>query len=85
MILSSQKIKTGTTYKAVKNVTASGGKTFNNLYVELPTVSGGNSTVTDIATTTSSYVYTKASGTNGGAQEGSHENPGPGGNGGGRM
>lgn len=85
MILSSQEIKTGTTYKAVKNVTASGGKTFNNLYVELPTVSGGTSTVTDIATTTSSYVYTKASGTNGGAQEGSHENPGPGGNGGGRM
>lgn len=85
MILSSPEIKTGTTYKAVKNVTASGGSTFNNLYVELPTVSGGTSTVTDIATTTSSYVYTKASGTNGGAQEGTHTNPGPGGNGGVRM
>ncbi len=85
MILSSPEIKTGTTYKAVKNVTPSGGTTFNNLYVELPTVSGGTSTVSDIATTTSSYVYTKASGTNGGAQEGTHVNPGPGGNGGGRM
>ena len=85
MVLSSPEIKTGTTYKAVSGVTASGGSTFNNLYVELPSVSGGNSTVTNIATTTSDYVYTKTNGTTGGATEGTHPNPGPGGNGGGRM
>lgn len=85
MVLSSPEIKTGTTYKAVSGVTASGGSTFNNLYVELPGVSGGTTTATDITTTTSSYVCTKTSGTTGGATEGTHPNPGPGGNGGGRM
>lgn len=85
MVLSSPEIETGTTYKAVSGVTASGGSTFNNLYVDLPSVSGGSTTVTDIATTASSYVYTKTSGTTGGATEGTHPNPGPGGNGGGRM
>lgn len=81
MVLSSPKIEAGTTYKAVSGVTASSGSTFNNLYVEMPSISGGNSTVTDVATTTSSYVYTNTSG----ATEGTHPNPGPGGNGGGRM
>ncbi len=79
MILSSPEIKTGTTYKAVSGVTASGGSTFSNLYVELPDVSGGTTTASNIATTTSSYVYTKTSGTTGGATEGTHPNPGPGG------
>ncbi len=85
MVLSSPKIVAGTTYKAVSGVAASGGSTFNNLYVDLPGVSGGTATATDIATTTSSYVYTKTSGTTGGAMEGTHPNPGPGGNGGGRI
>ncbi len=85
MVLSSPEIVAGATYKAVSGVTASGGSTFNNLYVELPDVSGGTTTASDIATTTSSYVYTKTSGTTGGAMEGTHPNPGPGGNGGGRM
>lgn len=85
MVLSSPKIAAGTTYKAVSGVTASGGSTFNNLYVDLPSVSGGSSTLTDVATTTSSYVFTKTSGTTNGATEGTHPNPGPGGNGGGRM
>ena len=80
MILSSPKIKTGTTYKAVSGVTASGGSTFSNLYVDLPGVSGGATTASDIATTTSGYVCTKTSGTTGGAMEGTHPNPGPGGN-----
>lgn len=82
MILSSPKIVAGTTYKAVSGVTASGGSTFSNLYVELPNVSGGATTASDIETTTSSYVCTKTSGTTGGAMEGTHPNPGPGGNGG---
>lgn len=79
IILSSPKIKTGTTYKAVSGVTASDGSTFNNLYVELPDVSGGTTTASDIETTTSGYVCTKTSGTTGGATEGTHPNPGPGG------
>ena len=79
MILSSPKIAAGTTYKAVSGVTASGGSTFNNLYVELPDVSGGTTIASDIATTTSGYVCTKTSGTTGGAMEGTHPNPGPGG------
>lgn len=79
MILSSPKIKTGTTYKAVSGVTASGGSTFSNLYVDLPSVSGGSTTASGITTTTSGYVYTTTSGTTGGATEGTHPNPGAGG------
>lgn len=79
MILSSPEIAAGTTYKAVSGVTASGGSTFSNLYVELPDVSGGTTTASDIATTTSGYVCIKTSGTTGGATEGTHPNPGPGG------
>lgn len=79
MILSSSEIKTGSTYKAMGGVIASGGSTFNSLYVELPSVSGDSTAVSGITTTTSSYVYTKTSGTTGGAMEGTHPNPGPGG------
>ena len=79
MVLSSPEIVAGTTYKAVSGVTASGGSTFSNLYVDLPGVFGGTTTASDIATTTSSYVCTKTSGTTGSAMEGTHPNPGPGG------
>lgn len=61
MIFSSPEIKTGTTYKAVTNVTATGGTTFNNLFTELPAVSGGTTTASGISTSSSSYVYTKTS------------------------
>ena len=77
MILSSPNIKTDTSYKAVSGVTAANGTTFKNLYVELPEVSGGSTAVSGISTSTSSYVYTNASGTNG-AMEGNHPNSGPG-------
>ncbi len=77
MIFSSPAIKTSTTYKAVTGVTATGGTQFNNLYVDLPSVSGGSTTVSGITTTTSAYVYTKTSGTTSGATEGSHPNSGP--------
>lgn len=70
MILSSPDIKTGTTYKAVTGVTPSDGETFYGLYHSLPTVSGGTSTLSTIATTTSSYVYTKTSSTNNGPGDG---------------
>ncbi len=61
MIFSSPNIKTGTTYKAVTNVTTTGGTTFNNLFVELPAVSGGTTTASGISTSSSNLVYTKTS------------------------
>ena len=72
MILSSPKLTTGTTYSAVSGVTASGGETFHNLYVTLPEVSNGTTKVSDISTSSSSYVYTKTSSTNNGPRDGFH-------------
>ena len=76
MILSSPEIQTGTSYKAVSGVSASGGSTFHNLYVELPEVSSGTTSVSDISTSSSSYVYTKSSSTNNGPMDGPHPNRG---------
>lgn len=76
MILSSPKIQTGTSYRAVSGVSASGGSTFHNLYVELPEVSSGSSSISDISTSSTSYVYTKSSSTNNGPGEGIHPNRG---------
>ena len=76
MILSSPKIQTGTSYKAVSEVSGSGGRTFHNLYVELPEVSDGTTSVSDISTSSSSYVYTKSSSTNNGPMDGPHPNRG---------
>ena len=76
MILSSPKIQTGTSYSAVSGVSASGGSTFHNLYVELPEVSSGSSSISDISTSSTSYVYTKSSSTNNGPGEGIHPNRG---------
>ncbi|WP_081481331.1 carbohydrate-binding domain-containing protein [Treponema sp. JC4] len=76
MILSSPEIQTGTSYKAVSGVSASGGTTFHNLYVELPEVSSGSTSVSGISTSSSSYVYTKSSSSNNGAMEGPHPNRG---------
>lgn len=72
MIFSSPEIRTGTAYKAVSGVTASSGETFHNLYVTLPSVSGGSTSVSDISTSSSGYVFTKASRTNNGPMEGPH-------------
>jgi len=71
-IFSSPNIATGTSYTLYAGVTTSGGTSSNGLFTTLPTVSGGSSTLSSISTSTSSYVYTKNSGTNGGPQEGSH-------------
>ena len=76
MIFSSPEIQTGTSYKAVSGVSASGGSTFHNLYVELPEVSSGTTSVSDISTSSSSYVYTKSSSTNNGPMDGPHPNRG---------
>ena len=77
MILSSPEIKTGTNYNIKTGVSATGGETFNGLYTSLPTVSGGTTTVSGASTSTTNYVYTKSSVTNGGPQEGEHINNGP--------
>lgn len=76
MILSSPLIKTGVTYKSMKSCSFNGGKNFHGLYTSLPSVSGGSNTNSSIKTTESSYVYTKASVSNMGAQEGTHPNSG---------
>ena len=60
-IISSPKIAAGTSYALYSGVTATGGSNFNGLYTSLPTVSGGASSLTGIATSTSSWVYTNAS------------------------
>lgn len=75
MILTSPDFTADETYSVYKNVTASGGTSFNGLYTQLPSVSGGSSSVSDI-TFDDSLVYTKTSSSNGGAQEGLN---GPGG------
>ncbi len=82
MIFSSPDIKTDTTYKAVTNVTATGGSTFNNLFTELPSVSGGTTTASGISTSSSGYVYTKTgsqSSSSGTTRPGSSSGTGPGG------
>lgn len=60
-IISSPKIAAGTSYALYSGVTATGGSNFNGLYTSLPTVSGGSASLTGIATSTSSWVYTNAS------------------------
>ena len=60
-IISSPKIAAGTSYALYSGVTATGGYNFNGLYTSLPTVSGGSASLTGIATSTSSWVYTNAS------------------------
>ncbi len=82
MIFSSPDIKTDTTYKAVTNVTATGGSTFNNLFTELPSVSGGTTTASEISTSSSGYVYTKTSSQSSSSETtkpGSSSGTGPGG------
>ena len=77
MILSSSEIQAGKSYNIKTNVSVSGGESFKGLYTQLPTVSGGTATVSGASTSTTNYVYTKSSVTNGGPQEGEHINNGP--------
>ncbi|MBR5926959.1 MAG: hypothetical protein IKZ79_00755, partial [Spirochaetia bacterium] len=71
MVMSSPSIAAGTTYTIKKGVTPSGGILFHNLYLTMPTISGGTTTSSSFKTTTSSYVYTASNaGNNGGAQDG---------------
>ena len=77
MILSSPEIQTGKSYDIKTNVSVSGGESFNGLYTQLPSVSGGTASISGASTSTTNYVYTKSSVTNGGPQEGDHINNGP--------
>ena len=61
MILSSPKIAARTTYTVKTGVSVSGGVRFHNLYTTLPTITGGTSTITDFATSSSNMVYTDSS------------------------
>lgn len=61
MILSSPEIETGTTYILKTGVSVSGGIRFHNLYTSLPSVSGGTSTITNFATSSSNTIYTDSS------------------------
>ena len=60
MILSAPSLKTGTTYTVKTGVTVKDGTgtRFHNLYTTMPTISGGSSTITDFATSSSNMVYT---------------------------
>lgn len=73
LVFSSPAIASDTTYTVYKSATVSGGSTFNGLYLAPTTKSAGTSETTF---TTSSTVTTVGSISNGGAQEGSHPNPG---------
>lgn len=70
MVLSSPEIAIGTTYKAISGVTVSGGSIFNNLYIDLPSVSGGTTKLSGISTSSSSLVYTKTSSSSGNSSAG---------------
>ncbi len=77
MILSSPEIQAGKSYDIKTNVSVNGGESFKGLYTQLPTVSGGTTSISGASTSTTNYVYTKSSVTNGGPQEGEHINNGP--------
>lgn len=77
MILSSPEIQAGKSYNLKTNVSVNGGESFKGLYTQLPTVSGGTTSISGASTSTTNYVYTKSSVTNGGPQEGEHINNGP--------
>ena len=66
IILSSPELKTGTSYSLWTGVTASGGTAFNNLYTELPEISGGTKSSITIQTSESNTVYTDSSAGKGG-------------------
>jgi hypothetical protein len=75
ILLSSPNIASSTSYYIYNNATVTGGSTFHGLYLA-PTSCTGTKNSTSF--TTSTTVTTVGSVSNGGAQEGSHPNGGPG-------
>ena len=67
IILSSPELQTGSTYSVKTGVTVkqSSSTRFHNLYTTLPQISGGNSSLSDISTSSSNTVYTDSNAGNG--------------------
>ena len=68
MILSSPELKTGTSYSVKTGVTVKTGSAsrFHNLYITMPSVSGGSESLSGISTSSSNTVYTDANAGRGG-------------------
>ena len=68
MILSSPELKTGTSYSVKTGVTVKTGSAsrFHNLYITMPSVSGGSESLSGISTTSSNTVYTDSNAGRGG-------------------
>ena len=68
MILSSPALKTGTSYSVKTGLTVNTGSAsrFHNLYITMPSVSGGSESLSGISTTSSNTVYTDSSAGRGG-------------------
>ena len=67
-ILSSPELKSGTSYSVKTGVTVNTGSAsrFHNLYLTMPSVSGGTESLSNISTTASSTVYTDSNAGRGG-------------------
>ena len=67
-ILSSPELKTGTSYSVKTGVTVKTGSAsrFHNLYITMPSVSGGTESLSNISTTGSSTVFTDSNAGRGG-------------------
>lgn len=67
-ILSSPELKSGTSYSVKTGVTVKTGSAsrFHNLYITMPSVSGGTESLSNISTTASSTVYTDSNAGRGG-------------------
>ena len=68
MILSSPNLKTGTSYSVKTGTTVNTGSAsrFHNLYITMPSVSGGSESLSGISTSSSNTVYTDANAGRGG-------------------
>ena len=68
MILSSPALKTGTSYSVKTGLTVNTGSAsrFHNLYITMPSVSGGSESLSGISTSSSNTVYTDSNAGRGG-------------------
>jgi hypothetical protein len=68
MILSSPNLKTGTSYSVKTGTTVKTGSAsrFHNLYITMPSVSGGSESLSGISTSSSNTVYTDSNAGRGG-------------------
>jgi len=57
LILSSPRILTGTSYSIKTGITTGEGTRFHNLYITLPSISGGSTSLTGVSTSSTNTVY----------------------------